>query len=437
VDEFRVFDRMLLPIEVRETFAPGTLSELHAGVAAGTATPADLEAFVSLYAGTADATVAEARAAVEAARLARDDLAEKPAEVMVMRDMDRPKVAYVLERGDYDKRGAAVSPGTPAVLPPFPEGQPRNRLGLARWLTDPEHPLLARVTVNRIWQSLFGIGLVPSSEDLGSQAKPAEYPQLLDELAWRFSHPAADGGLDWNLKELIKQIMLSKTYRQRSIADARTMADDPQNMWLARGPRHRLPAEMIRDNALAAAGLLVERIGGPPVKTYDLPDSFKPTAAGSGEDLFRRSLYTFWRRTGPGPVLEAFDVPNRVVCVAKRDTTNTPLHAFVLLNATQFVEASRVLAQEKLLQHEAAPQPALEESFHVLTSRLPDEEEQAILASMYATQRAWYQQHPEAADELLGVGETPRAEGLAAIDLAAATSVINALMNYDGCVVKR
>jgi cytochrome c553 len=437
VDEFRVFDRMLLPIEVRETFAPGTLSELHAGVAAGTATPADLEAFVSLYAGTADAAVAEARAAVEAARLARDDLAEKPAEVMVMRDMDRPKVAYVLERGDYDKRGAAVSPGTPAVLPPFPEGQPRNRLGLARWLTDPEHPLLARVTVNRIWQSLFGIGLVPSSEDLGSQAKPAEYPQLLDELAWRFSHPAADGGLDWNLKELIKQIMLSKTYRQRSIADARTMADDPQNMWLARGPRHRLPAEMIRDNALAAAGLLVERIGGPPVKTYDLPDSFKPTAAGSGEDLFRRSLYTFWRRTGPGPVLEAFDVPNRVVCVAKRDTTNTPLHAFVLLNATQFVEASRVLAQEKLLQHEAAPQPALEESFHVLTSRLPDEEEQAILASMYAAQRAWYQQHPEAADELLGVGETPRAEGLAAIDLAAATSVINALMNYDGCVVKR
>jgi hypothetical protein len=136
-------------------------------------------------------------------------------------------------------------------------------------------------------------------------------------------------------------------------------------------------------------------------------------------------------------VLEAFDVPNRVVCVAKRDTTNTPLHAFVLLNATQFVEASRVLAQEKLLQHEAAPQPALEESFHVLTSRLPDEEEQAILASMYAAQRAWYQQHPEAADELLGVGETPRAEGLAAIDLAAATSVINALMNYDGCVVKR
>ena len=343
----------------------------------------------------------------------------------------------MLQRGDYDKRGEAVSPDTPAVLPPFPAEQPRNRLGLARWLTDPEHPLLARVTVNRIWQSLFGIGLVPTPEDLGSQAKPAEYPQLLDDLAWRFSHPLSEGGLDWNLKQLLKEIMLSQTYRQQSIADTATMADDPSNMWLARGPRHRLPAEMIRDNALAAAGLLVERVGGPPVKTYDLPDSFKPTAAGSGEDLFRRSLYTFWRRTGPAPVLEAFDVPNRVVCVAKRDTTNTPLHAFVLLNATQFVEASRVLAEKALQTHAGEPLEALAECFQKLTSRLPDDQERGILQAMYEKQRAWYDAHPEAATELLGVGETPAAAAVPASELAAASSVVNALMNYDGCVVKR
>ena len=437
VDDFRVFDRGLAPLEVQETFAPGACGQLLEAVSQGSASSVVLEEVAMLQAMAVDASVAAARAAVEEARRARDDLAEKPPEVMVMREMDRPKVAYVLERGDYDKRGEPVSPGTPAVLPPFPETEPRNRLGLARWLTDPDHPLLARVTVNRIWQSLFGIGLVPSSEDLGSQAKPAEYPQLLDELAWRFAHAADEGGLAWDLKQLIKQIMLSQTYRQQSLAEARTMADDPHNMWLARGPRHRLPAEMIRDNALAASGLLVERVGGPPVKTYDFPESFKPSAPGSGDDLYRRSLYTFWRRTGPAPVLEAFDVPNRVVCVAKRDTTNTPLHAFVLLNATQFVEASRVLAQETLLAHDGAALPALVESFRLLTSRPPDDEERAILASMHEAQLAWYTEHPEAAEELLGVGEQPRDESLAAADLAAATSVINALMNYDGCVVKR
>ena len=436
VDDFRVFDRQLTPLEVQETCAPGTIAELLL-TPAEEAPPTTRGDLAWLTAEIADEGVAAARTVLEEARRARDDLAEKPAEVMVMRDMARPKVAYVLERGDYDKRGEAVSPDTPAALPAFPAAQPRNRLGLARWLTDPEHPLLARVTVNRFWQSLFGIGLVPTPEDLGSQAKPAEYPELLDELAWRFSHAAAAGGLDWNVKQLLKQIMLSRTYRQQSIAAAPTMADDPQNMWLARGPRHRLPAEMIRDNALAASGLLVERVGGPPVKTYDFPDSFKPTAAGTGEDLFRRSLYTFWRRTGPAPVLEAFDVPNRVVCVAKRDTTNTPLHAFVLLNATQFVEASRVLAQETLLAHDAAPEAALAESFRRLTSREPDEEESGILAGMFAEQKAWYESHPDDAEQLLGIGETPRAEGLSAVELAAATSVVNALLNYDGCVVKR
>jgi hypothetical protein len=238
------------------------------------------------------------------------------------------------------------------------------------------------------------------------------------------------------MKALVKTIMMSRTYRQRSTADAKTMADDPLNLWLARGPRHRLPAEMIRDGALAAAGLLVEKAGGPPVKTYDMPESFKPAAADKGDALYRRSLYTFWRRTGPAPVLESFDVPKRVVCVARRDTTNTPLHALVLLNGPQFVEASRVLA-ERMLAETPNPAAAIEAAFERLTSRRPDEAEKSILRRMHTEQLAWYREHPDDAAKFVGVGEKPPRDGLAAVDVAAAAAVVNALMNYDGCVVKR
>jgi hypothetical protein len=430
VDEFRVFDRRLSSLEIRELAEPGSLA---AAVAARS--PAEL---VGDYVATAhDARAAAARQALEAARRRRDDLAESPPEIMVMRDRPEPKMAYVLERGDYDKHGAAVEPGTPAVLPPFPAAQPRNRLGLATWLVDPEHPLLARVTVNRVWQALFGLGLVQSPDDLGSQSTRPEHPELLDLLAWRFSHPVADGGLGWNMKALIKTIMLSRSYRQQSSAAARTMADDPLNVWLARGPRHRLPAEMIRDGMLAAAGLLVEQVGGPPVKTYDMPDSFKPEKADSGSALYRRSLYTYWRRTGPAPVLEAFDVPKRVVCVARRDTTNTPLHAFVLMNGPQFVEAARVLAERLLVEHRGRIEPALEDAFERLTSRRPDGEEQTILRSMHAGQLEWYREHPEEAAKLVAIGMASRDESLSVVDVAATAAVVNALFNYDGSVVKR
>jgi hypothetical protein len=430
VDEFRVFDRALAPLEVRELVEPGTIARCLAAKSEG-------DAVAEWFATAVDPTAAAARKALETARRHRDDVAEKPAEVMVMRELAEPKTAYVLERGDYDKRRDAVEPGTPASLPPFPVDQPRNRLGLARWLVAPDHPLLARVTVNRLWQSLFGVGLVPSSEDLGSQSTRPEYPEVLDLLAWKFSHPVAEGGFGWDMKRLVKEIMLSRVYRQRSIAEPSTMADDPQNLWLARGPRHRLPAEMIRDGLLAASGLLVESRGGPPVKTYDIPESFKPAAADTGDALYRRSLYTFWRRTGPGPVLETFDVPKRVVCVARRDVTNTPLHAFVLLNGPQFVEAARVLAERLLVEHGGRGDEVVAAAFERLTSREPDAAERQILARMLAEQAEWYRGHPEDAARLLAVGQTPPREGLAAADVAAAAGVVNALMSYDGCVVKR
>jgi hypothetical protein len=430
VDDFRVFGRALAPIEVRELVTPNT-------IAAALAEKRDAEALGDYFAAAFADDPAARRAALEAARRSRDDLAERPPEIMVMRDLPQPRTAYILERGEYDKRGAAVDPDTPAALPAFPADQPKNRLGLARWLIDPEHPLLARVTVNRLWQSLFGLGLVQSPEDLGSQSTRPEYPEVLDLLAWKFSHPTADGGIAWDMKRLIKTIMLSATYRQRSMADARTMADDPLNVWLARGPRHRLPAEMIRDGALAACGLLVEKLGGPPVKTYDMPDSFKPEQADSGEGLYRRSLYTFWRRTGPAPVLESFDVPKRVVCVARRDTTNTPLHAFVLMNGPQFVEAARVLAERLLVEHDGRAEAALERAFELLTSRPPDDEERRIIRRMHLAQLDWYRARPDDAAQLMAVGETKSQAAGTAVEVAAAAGVVNALMNYDGRVVKR
>ncbi|MEO1991014.1 MAG: DUF1549 domain-containing protein [Pirellulales bacterium] len=430
VDDFRVFGRELCPLEIRELVRPG---EIHAALA-------DRHSIQLLtsYAGSSfDQEVVSKRKALATARRNLSDLVEKQKEIMVMQDLPEAKVAYVLNRGEYNSRGKAVLPDVPHVLPPFPNDQPRNRLGLARWLTHADHPLLARVTVNRIWQALFGVGLVLTPEDLGSQSTRPEYPEVLDLLAWKFSHSKLEGGFGWDLKLLIKTIMMSKIYRQRSFGDGRTMEDDSRNIWLARGPTHRLSAEMIRDGLLAASGLLVEKIGGPPVKTYDMPESFKPAKADSGEALYRRSLYTFWRRSGPAPVLEAFDVPNRVVCVARRDTTNTPLHALVLLNAPQFVEAARVLASKMIVASDGQLSVAAEKAFERLTSRQPLEIEKNIIRNMIADQKAWYDAHPDDAKKFLAIGQAARDDQLSDIEVASLASVINALMNYDGSVVKR
>ena len=430
VDDFRVFGRQLSPLEVRDLVEPGVLEATLTA-----ASDADLLADHAAFA--CDPETAALRSRLQTARRSRGARVERAAEIMVMRELPEPKVAYVLERGEYDQRRQAVTADTPAALPPFPSGQPRNRLGLARWLVEPDHPLLARVTVNRIWQSLFGLGLVQTPEDFGSQSARPVYPAVLDLLAWKFSHPVADGGFGWDLKRLLKAIMRSRTYRQRSIADARTMADDPINARLARGPRHRLPAEMIRDQALAASGLLVDRLGGPPVKPYDMPESFKPEPAGTGDSLYRRSLYTYWRRTGPAPVLESLDAPPRLVCVARRDTTDTPLHAFVLLNGPQFVEAARVLAERLLAEHNGRGSDAAERAFAILTSRAPDATEREIIRDMLAGQQSWYESHPADALDLMAVGARPWSVNASAVDVAALTATINGLMNFDEVVVKR
>jgi hypothetical protein len=356
-------------------------------------------------------------------------LLEAQKEMMVMRELPQPKKAYTLIRGEYDKRGEEVAAVTPAVLPPMKPEWPQNRLGLAKWLTAPNHPLLARVTVNRIWASLFGRGLVKTSEDFGSQGERPLYPELLDFLAGHF---IASG---WDVKGLIHTIVSSQTYQQRSLADAATMADDPDNQWLARGPRHRLSAEMIRDNALAISGLLQTQVGGPPVYPYEMTEAFKPIGPSAGDAVFRRSLYTTWRRTSPPPAMLAFDAPRRAVCTAKRERTDSPLQALILLNGPQFVEAARVLAEKLLAESKGDTSKLIDSAFLHCLSRKPEAKELFICQQLYAEQLAHFTKDAAAAKKLLDVGtrkpKTPSA------GLAAAAVLVQALMNHDECVVKR
>jgi len=371
-------------------------------------------------------------AQLKAARAELTDFSGRQKEIMVMRELPEPKKAYVLTRGEYDKRAEEVTAMTPASLPPFPQDAPKNRLGLARWLTDPGHPLTARVTVNRVWQSLFGRGLVKTSEDFGSQGEKPLYPELLDYLSLRLIHSG------WDMKALLREIVSSAVYQQRSIAEKQVMEDDPENQWLARGPAFRLPAEMIRDNALAAAGLLNPKMGGPPVNPYEMAEAFKPfQVAKEGESLYRRSLYTTWRRTSPPPAMLAFDAPRRAVCSAKRERTESPLQALILLNGTQFVEAARVLGESLHHEHGGAVEKMIRHGFLRCLSRQPDTREMEICTRLYQEQLAYFRQHPQEAEELMKTGGAPRVAVVPGVEGAAAAALAQALLNHDACVVKR
>lgn len=352
-------------------------------------------------------------------------------EIMVMREMAQPKKAFVLTRGEYDKRAEEVGPVTPTVLSPFPKGAPKNRLGYAQWLTAPDHPLTARVTVNRVWNSLFGRGLVKTTEDLGSQGERPLYPELLDYLALKLIQSG------WDMKALIKEIVMSRVYRQQSIADAKTMADDPDNQWLARGPRFRLPAEMIRDNALAASGLLKLTIGGPPVYPYEMTEAFKPVGPSAGDAVYRRSLYTNWRRTSPPPAMVAFDAPRRAVCISKRERTDSPLQALILLNGVQYVEAARVLGEKLHLEAKGDVPKMIESGFLRCLSRKPDAREAQICSQLYQEQLSHFRTVPKEAEELLKTGQAKHDASIPAPEAAAAAVLAQVLMNHDACVVKR
>lgn len=358
---------------------------------------------------------------------------------MVMQDMPEPRQTYILIRGAYDKPGEPVQPGTPAALPPMPADSPPNRLGLARWLVDPNHPLTARVIINRLWQQMFGTGLVKTAEDFGSQGEWPSHPELLDWLASEF---IASG---WNVQHMLRLMVGSYTYQQSSRLTPELWQRDPSNVFLARGPRFRLDAEVVRDAALYASGLLVEQIGGRSVKPYQPEGVWEAVGfVGSntsifkrdtGSALYRRSLYTFWKRTAPPPGLAAFDAPSRETCTVRRARTNTPLQSLVLMNDEQYVEAARHLAQRMLAAgQETADRLRL--GFRLVTARLPADEELEVLLHVLAGQQTVFQSDHAAAEKLLSVGESPRPLDADVVELAAYTMVANLLLNLDEAITK-
>jgi len=379
-----------------------------------------------------------ALAAAEAAREAFE--ASLPISlVMREREPSMARTTHVLFRGNYDQPREAVEPAVPAALPPMPGDLPRNRLGLARWLVDPSHPLTARVTVNRLWQQVFGEGLVRTAGDFGSQGEWPTHPELLDFLAIEFIESG------WDVKAFMRRLVTSATYRQSSRVSPELLQRDPENRLLARGPRHRLDAEAIRDLALAASGLLVDRIGGEGVRIYQPSGLWEAVAypssdtarfaADSGDSLYRRSLYTFWKRTSPPPVFTTFDAPSRETCTVDRPRTNTPLQALVLMNGTQFVEASRVMA-ERVLTVRSGDAARVSFVFQLVLGRAPDREEADVLAALLRAQRERFAADRQAAEALLTVGKAPRDAALDAAEVAAWATVCHAVLMLDEAITK-
>ncbi len=425
--------------------------------------------FIRIYSEENQAKLAQiekrrAELAVDAAKHKKElaDLDQKKAAidkvsppVMVMAEMTPPRQAYVLKRGQYDQRGDKVDPGVPAMLPRLPKDAPTNRLGLAQWLVDPANPLTARVAVNRWWAMYFGTGLVETVEDFGLQGELPSHPELLDWLAVEFStsperklgDPATSTlarGAGWDVKHIQKLIVTSATYRQSSRTTKELLDRDPKNRLLARATRQRLPAETIRDNALAVSGLLKDKVGGPSVKPYQPAGLWEDVSverrykyvADKGEGLYRRSMYTFWRRTCPPPSMMLFDAPDRETCFFRRARTNTPLHALVLLNDPIYVEAARHLAQ-RVMQKETEPGPRLALAWRSALSRAPTEKETTIALGLYNESLAKFRADPAAAKKLLSVGDSPRDAKLNEAELAAWTTVMNLVLNLDEAITKQ
>lgn len=358
-------------------------------------------------------------------------------EIMVMEELPSPKPAHLLVRGNYDQLSDKVTADTPKALPPFSTDSPRNRLGLADWLLAPENPLMARVTVNRYWQMLFGKGIVETSDNFGMQGSPPSHPELLDWLAKDF---VVHG---WDVKRLLKQMVLSDTYQQDSKASHWGRDHDADNRWLSHAPSRILTAEMMRDRSLALSGLLTVKIGGPSVKPYQ-PDGLWSIAMGNpqyaqshGSDLYRRSLYTYWKKTVPPPSMMTLDAADRSYCTVRRQSTNTPLQSLVLLNDSQFVEAARVMAERSLKEGGATTQERLQWLFRCGTSRRPSEKELTTLLASFNEQLKLFGANPESAKQLLKVGERVSDEKLDAIEVAALTAVTQMILNLDEAVRRR
>ena len=411
----------------------------------------------ALHAGApvmqANAQIVSKQAQLQAARQKLYDLQDRIPRIMTMRETaGEPVKTYILNRGEYNLPGEQVQPAMPEILKDFiiaqqsntqtgknaqtANQQRLNRLDFAHSITHPNHPLTARVAVNRYWQMFFGTGLVSTAEDFGNQGAVPSHPELLDWLARDF---VTSG---WNLQHLIRQIVLSHAYRQSSQASLLSneqqsilIEQDPENTLLSHFPASPLSAEMLRDNALAIAGLLAHRVGGHPVRPYDLAHSFKGGGVSKGEDLYRRSLYTFWQVNGPSPLMLTLDAAKRQVCSVKREQTTTPLQSLVLLNSPQFVEAARMTAGNLLATSDAAPQ-RIKKAIRLTTGRSPSEQESKILTELYQDQLDYFQQHPQEALEFLKTGNKAADPKLPPAEFAALANTVLTLLNYDKTLIK-
>ena len=384
------------------------------------------------------ADVQRARQTLLGLREERERFVEQLPTTMVMEEMSAPRPTHVLLRGEYDKHGTKVGPGVPAVLPPLAAGARLNRLDLARWLTRPDHPLTARVAVNRWWQHYFGVGLVKTVDDFGAQGEWPSHPELLDWLATEFTRTG------WDVKAFQRLIVTSAAYRQSSRLTKALLERDPENRLLARGPRFRLSAEAVRDQALALSGALVERTGGPSVKPYQPAGLWKDlveSAAGDyvpdqGASLYRRSLYTFWKRTVAPPGMMTFDAAGREFCQVRQSRTNTPLQALNLMNDVTYVEAARVLAQRIMTAGGTTPEQRLTFAFRVATARAPKPTELQVLTKAHQHYLAEFQRDGAAAAKLVRSGEYPRDPKLDEAELASWTAVAGLILNLDETITK-
>lgn len=375
------------------------------------------------------------RAEIKPLKQKRDELDQKITSTMVSKERENPRQSWVLIRGQYDKHGEEVGPGVPSILPPLEPSERTNRLSFARWLVEPNHPLTARVTLNRMWQQFFGIGLVKTAEDFGTKGEWPSHPELLDWLATEFMQNG------WDTKHMVKLIVSSSTYRQDSQVTPHLLDVDPENRFLARGPRFRLDAEELRDEALYIGGLLNLEMGGRGVRPYQPPGIWEAVGYTTsttakytqdhGDALYRRSLYLFWKRTAPPPTMTTFDAPSREKCRARRERTNTPLQALITLNDPQYFEAARHLGYRMLREGGAEDASRLRYGFRLATGRSPCDSECTVLEESLAAQRAHYNGDLEAAKKTISVGESPVPEDVPPPDLAAYTMVASLILNLD------
>jgi mono/diheme cytochrome c family protein len=433
IQDLRIYDRALPQAEITQLASATRAAYLVAKPAEGR-TPSEVEELYAWWLEGIDPTYQKLAADQRALKGVEDEIKSRSTVAHVAQEKSDAAMAYILFRGEYDKRRDEVKPETPAMLPAFPNEQPRNRLGFARWLLRDDHPLTARVTVNRFWQEVFGSGLVRTTGEFGVGGELPSHPELLDWLAIEFR----EGG--WDVKQLFRTILMSATYRQNAAVTPDKLEKDPQNRLLSRAPRFRMDAEVVRDYALAASGVLVRKQGGPSVRPYQPEGVWEAVAMigsntrdyreDSGDNLYRRSMYTFWKRAAPPASMEIFNAPNREVCTVRRERTNTPLQALVTLNDPQFVEAARHLAQRALQSGDADAGRADFLAQRLLSRPLAPQEWTVVERSLGELVKH-YREHGEDAQKLISVGQSKPDASLDVATLAAWTMLTNELMNLD------